>query len=114
MKEQSTEGLDGRRSIPFEHPRRQYIVCYGRDVHETTVGIEELAAAIRHHESIENEGEREDRRLVEVDLHHAHLPKLAAEGTIEYDQTERRIRFRDGSLGALGNEGTVTETLSTD
>lgn len=109
MKEQATEGsddgLDGRRSIPFEHPRRRYIVCYGRDAHETTVGIEELAAAIRHHEFIGNERESDDRRLVEVDLHHAHLPKLAAKGTIEYDPTERRVRFQDGSLGGLETRG---------
>lgn len=101
MNRQSTEGSDGRWSIPFEHPRRRYVVRYGRDAHETTVGLEELAAAVWRHESIGSEGKSGDIRLVEVDLHHAHLPKLAAEGTIEYDPTERRVRFRVGPLGSL-------------
>ena len=100
MNRQPTRASDGRRSIPSEHPRRRYVVRYGRNAHGTTVGIDELAAAVRHHESSKGEEKRDDRRLIEVDLHHSHLPKLAAEGAIEYDPAERRVRFRDDPLGS--------------
>jgi hypothetical protein len=97
MKQQLTKGLDGRQSIPSEHPRRRYVVRYGRGAHETTVELEELAAAVRRHESIGNQGELGDKRLVEIDLHHAHLPKLAAEGAVKYDPAERTVRFENDS-----------------
>lgn len=78
------------RSSPPLHPRRRRVVRYCRIAPDATIAVEELAAAIRTDETDGTEATASDdrRRLVAIDLHHAHLPKLSDEGYIEYNPTK--------------------------
>jgi hypothetical protein len=73
-----------------DHPRRQYVLDYCWNTANTTINVEELAIAIQVSEEKTRETSSADdqRRLIEIDLHHAHLPKLARGGVFEYDPVE--------------------------
>lgn len=79
------------------HPRRRYVVRYCEDTADTTVGIEELAREIQSHEAgVGNETDSDDRRrLIEIDLHHAHLPKLSAGNVLEYDPQKTVVHWTE-------------------
>lgn len=81
--------IDGSENISdlVVHPRRQYIVRYCENTVDTTISIEELAREIQSHEiGVSKERNSDDRRrLIEIDLHHAHLPKLSVGNILEYD-----------------------------
>ena len=76
------------------HPRRQYIVRYCENTVDT-ISIEKLAREIQSHETgVSKERSPDDRhRLIEIDLHHAHLPKLSAGDVLEYDPQEGIIHW---------------------
>lgn len=84
--EESDESAADRSSPPL-HPRRRRVLRYCRTAPDASIAVEELATAIRIDEIDGTEATASDdrRRLVAIDLHHAHLPRLSAEGYIEYD-----------------------------
>ncbi|WP_394742282.1 DUF7344 domain-containing protein [Natronococcus roseus] len=66
-------------------------------------GLDELAVAIANREA-ELKADGEERPSVEqvaVTLHHAHLPRLADAGVIEYEPESRRIDPGNFSAGSL-------------
>ena len=73
-----------------DHPRRRYVLDYCWNTADTTINVEELAIAIQGYEANTRETSVSDdqRRLIEIDLHHAHLPKLARDRVLEYDPVE--------------------------
>lgn len=77
------------------HPRRRYVVRYCENTADTTICIKELAREIQRHEtSVDNKRDsNERRRLIEIDLHHAHLPKLSAGNILEYDSHEGVVHW---------------------
>lgn len=83
------------------HPRRQYIVQYCENTVDTTISVEKLAREIQSHETdVSKERSSDNRcRLIGIDLHHAHLPKLSAENVLEYDPQEGIIHW----TGDIGN-----------
>lgn len=89
--------IDGSEDIAdrIVHPRRQYIVQYCENTVNTTISIEELAKGIQNHETgVSQERSPDDRRrLIEIDLHHAHLPKLSAGNVLEYDPQEGIVHW---------------------
>lgn len=74
------------------HPRRRYVLQYCRNAPEPLISVEELAAAVQRYESRMGEATvPEDCQLIAIDLHHAHLPKLARREFLEYDPTETLV-----------------------
>lgn len=43
-------------------------------------------------------GPASHRELVEIDLHHVHLPRLADAGVIAYDPVEETVRYEEAEL----------------
>ncbi|MDG5759747.1 hypothetical protein QA600_10380 [Natronococcus sp. A-GB1] len=71
--------------------------------HTEPFGIDELAVAVANREAELETGD-EGRPAVErvaLTLHHAHLPRLADAGVIEYEPESRRIDPGDFSLESL-------------
>lgn len=74
------------------HSRRRYVLRYCRNTSDTTISVEELAGAVRRHESRADAATAfKDHRLIAIDLHHGHLPKLAQEANLEYDSVEALV-----------------------
>lgn len=57
----------------------------------TPVELEELAAGIAAREDGIDAVDEETIERAAIDLHHAHLPKMAELGVLEYDPETRRI-----------------------
>lgn len=91
--------IDGSENISdlVVHPRRQYIVQYCETTVDTTISIEELARGLQSHETgVGKERNPDDRRrLIEIDLHHAHLPKLSAGNVLEYDPQKGIVHWTE-------------------
>ena len=81
----------------LSHPLR-YRVLLELPNHDNPVQLPALADGIRSSE-IPGEGaatrhdDTADSDAVRIELHHTHLPKLAAAGWIEYDSENRTIRY---------------------
>lgn len=82
--------------IANEHRREIIRLLRGEGDSETTVD-----ALLDHlcRDDGPNTGPSQDRKQLSLRLHHIHLPKLAAQGVIEYDPSAGTVRYRpDGSL----------------
>ena len=78
----------------LSHPLR-YRVLLELPNHDNPVQLPAIADGIRSSE-IGGETRHDDTAdsdAVEIELHHTHLPKLAAAGWIEYDSENRTIRY---------------------
>ena len=77
----------------LNHPLRHRVLLELPN-HDNPVRLPVLADGIR---SSEREATRHDDTAdsdaVRIELHHSHLPKLAAAGWIEYDSENRTIRY---------------------
>ena len=73
--------------------RRRFVLAYLRDYREAT--LLELANAVTGWERTQDGGvaSRAERDRVAGRLHHADLPKLAAEGIVVYDRQSRRVEL---------------------
>lgn len=93
--QKKTNDFRTRQSTTFNHPRQRYILNYCRNAPNTTIGIRELATAVGTAESSTRKTTISDKRyrLIEIDLHHSHLPKLTTAGFIEYDPVATVIHY---------------------
>lgn len=80
-------------SALLSHPRRRYVLQYCMNTRKETIDLDELATAILIREDVNNDELNDRRRLIEIDLHHAHLPKLSAKNVVEYDSRNVVIRY---------------------
>ena len=78
----------------LNHPLR-YRVLLELPNHDNPVQLSVLADGIRSSEigGATRHDDTADSDAVEIELHHSHLPKLAAAGWIEYDSENRTIRY---------------------
>ena len=80
----------------LSHPLR-YQVLLELPNHDNPVQLPALADGIRSSEISGGGATRHDDTAdpdaVSIELHHSHLPKLAAAGWIEYDSENRTVRY---------------------
>ena len=84
----SDPNLDNTLHVLSDHLRRETIQIL-RQTPGGEVGVEELLD-----ELIRRTGVEKPRDRVAIQLHHQHLPKLAAEDLIAYDQDAGHVRYR--------------------
>lgn len=73
--------------------RRRYVL-YSLDERDTDVAIDSLVDRIASVEAGASERVLDEHReRIATALHHAHLPRLADIGLIEYDQTTKTVAF---------------------
>lgn len=94
------EGDGGRTTLDaifgcLHHSRRRFILYYLQDNEKATV--DELARQIAAREAAipPAEVDADQQKRVATSLVHAHLPKLADEVFIEYDQRSNEIRYTE-------------------
>lgn len=74
--------------------RRRYLLYYLSTSDDSVVAVEEAVAAVREYEAADNgSGELPPRQSVRTDLLHAHLPRLADVGVLDYDLRTGEIQF---------------------
>lgn len=97
----------------FERPRlRHAALILSR--RRQPVTLDELAAELRAEwQSASTSVGDEDDHSLRVKLHHVDLPRLAEEGLIDYDDTERTIAVND-SLRALGHWADIVLTAESN
>lgn len=71
--------------------RRRYVLAY------LDAGEEDVATVPDLVDHVADEASVDDRERVSVALHHAHLPKLADAGLVEFDARDGFVRYRGGS-----------------
>ena len=79
----------------LSHPLR-YRVLLELSNHDNPVQLLTLADGIRSSEipgAATRHDDTADSDAVSIELHHSHLPKLAAAGWIEYDPENRTVRY---------------------
>ena len=79
----------------LNHPLRHRVLLELPN-HDNPVRLPVLADGIRSSEmpgGPTRHGDTADADAVRAELHHSHLPKLAAAGWIEYDSETRTIRY---------------------
>ena len=79
----------------LNHPLRHRVLLELPN-HDNPVRLPVLANGIRSSEMPGGETRHDDTAdsdAVKIELHHSHLPKLAAAGWIEYDSENRTIRY---------------------
>lgn len=75
-------------------PRRRAVLRHLVDEEDGVASITELADVIVDAESHPARRKRDRFDRVVVDLHHAHLPRLADERVVEYDAGTGSVRYR--------------------
>ncbi len=77
----------------LSHHRRRFIIVFLAD-HTGPIPLTDLATevAIRQHEAPIEEISNEKLQSIALSLHHAHLPKLADVGAVEYDKDHNLIQ----------------------
>ena len=104
-------GLDVQASVPAERSvsandldslfellanrHRRRLLAY---LVETDDGVATFSELIDHVAGVDSEDA--DEREVAISIHHTHLPKLADEGVVEYDDRSETVRYRGGPLVA--------------
>lgn len=91
------EDLDECLEVLADRNRRR-IIEYVRRGSDGTASIDELADHLNDSEPISASGPRTGRYQFDIQLHHDHLPKLEAHGTIEYIPERDRVRYRPDSF----------------
>ena len=78
----------------LNHPLRHWVLLELPN-HDNPVRLSVLADGIRSSEirGATRHDDTADSDAVRIELHHIHLPKLAAAGWIEYDSENRTIRY---------------------
>ncbi|WP_124177752.1 DUF7344 domain-containing protein [Natrarchaeobius halalkaliphilus] len=66
---------------------RRYAVQYFATRTSTVATVDDLATFVDDH------ADDADRRTIEIELVHTHLPKLAASDVILYDSSTKRVRY---------------------
>lgn len=79
----------------LRHPRRRFVLYYLRECEVVTV--DELAEQIAAQEADTppEEVDADQRKSIETNLVHVHLPKLADTLMIEYDRRSNTIRYTE-------------------
>lgn len=96
--------LDGGANDLFgvlANERRRYVLSYLHDADDDVAELAELVDEVRTREAEREggpngDGGRETHRsdAVKIELHHTHLPKLAASGVLDYDARTETVRYR--------------------
>ena len=81
-----TPSLETVLNLLADEERRAICLTMVDDEREVLT-VEEVADLVRSH------GIEADRDRLRIDLHHCHLPKLAAAGIIEYDARSNTARY---------------------
>lgn len=110
--------------------RRRYVLSYLHDADDDVAELAELVDAVRSREAEREDGqggggrsdgdrsdgdrsgdgrsEADRSDAVKIELHHTHLPKLAASGVIDYDARTETVRYHGHPeherIGALVDE----------
>ena len=74
--------------------RRRQVLGYLRAHGDGAVSVDELAAAIADGTSSSGEGHEDAVHRTAIELHHAHLPKLADADLVDYDAADAAVRYR--------------------
>ena len=91
------------------HPRRRTILHHLVENGDETVALDELTETIATDGGTATISHESDDTRTRVELHHVHLPKLAAAGIIEYDADRHTVQYR-----ASVQVETLLEFVSTD
>lgn len=102
MSNQNAEGGAGADSIDawfdaLSDPRRRSVCRYAIRTETDVVTHEELVDLVLERGPETHSDDRE-RRTVELDLRHTHLPKLDAIGVVEYDPRGETVRVDRATL----------------
>lgn len=76
------------------HERRRRLIQQLRQDTSGKMTIDELATELQEADSISDHGQPPGRKQVTVELHHNHLPKLAAHDVVEYDSETGTIQYQ--------------------
>ena len=114
----TTTGLSEAFAL-LAHPYRRFVLYYLTNESET-VAVDTLAAAIATWEESHTGRDRSaDRDVIEVELHHTHLPKLVDAGvvTVRADGNAIELRETEGLVDFLGDTVQIdgyTRTVADD
>lgn len=75
------------------HPRRRAILHHLVENDDEVVALDKLAGTIATDGGSETIPHESENTRTRVELHHTHLPKLAAAGIIKYDTVSRTVRY---------------------
>jgi hypothetical protein len=91
-------------------PRRRTLLYRLKDLGSGTLSFDDLVdGVVRREKSIPARDPPESREAVRVSLAHAHLPKLADLGIVEYDSSDGTVRYHENP--ALESFVRYVETL---
>lgn len=99
----------------LSHHRRRYVLYYLDRMPGSVADRTLLVDAVRHCESSRRDsGEEPAATVVEMDLHHNHLPRLEDAGLVDYDRRDGTVRFRGRRfVGEWLDHAFYTETGAT-
>ncbi|WP_458189836.1 DUF7344 domain-containing protein [Haladaptatus sp. NG-WS-4] len=72
---------------------RRHLLCYFAENSSVTATTDEL---VGHLIQEDTSATPDDTTWVKLELHHKHLPKLAAAGVIDYDRRDETVRYHGG------------------
>jgi hypothetical protein len=88
----TTHGLDACLQL-VSHRDRRRIIHHLRHEATGTTTVAELVDQFHGSGSDSNNGPPRDRDALAVQLHHVHLPKLAAYGVVEFEHRSGAVRY---------------------
>lgn len=77
----------------LSHPRRRYLLYYLFSMDGDVAELEAAANAVYEYEAAGTEADDVSREGVRQGLHHAHLPRLAEAGVVDYDRRQGTVRY---------------------
>ncbi|WP_254530887.1 DUF7344 domain-containing protein [Natrinema gelatinilyticum] len=117
-----TRGDDVDSAVDLLSNRRRRAVLLSLDSTGGSATISELAAEIAAQEfssdpnviSDHRQVSTQNRRAVQITLHHTHVPKLASEGAVEYDTATKTVLLTDRGRTLLSRHDAVSGSPQRD
>lgn len=78
--------------------RRRQAIRYLQAHGDGAVSVDELAAGIADLESAAGDGGEDAVRRTAIELHHAHLPKLADADLVDFDVVDATVSYRSHAV----------------
>lgn len=88
----TSPSLDACLQLVADRHRRRVIHHLRREDDETTT-FDDLVEQLSRRDSDPDNGPPRSRDQLAIQLHHAHLPKLAAHGVVEFDPGSGAVRY---------------------
>lgn len=89
----TNHSLDGRLQLVADRHRRQVIDHLRREENGATT-FDDLVDQLHGGGSSSGDDPPRDRDALAIELHHTHLPKLAAHGVVEYEHRGGTVRYQ--------------------